>query len=158
MDYRSGDYPEYPGSDIPALKGDFEALVYAAQGLSIAVTHDSGGSYFSPTARLINVDTKTPTQRGFVSLGQLTDEFLHAWNQVRGRGKYLPSDAAKMHRTLGATAERYGTRALGISPNAAFYKLEALNFLDADEHIPTFMWRSPLSRVRQFAWSWTHHF
>jgi hypothetical protein len=72
MDYSSGDYSLYPGSDKQALKVDFASLTEAAQKLNVAVTFYSGGSYFSPSRRLINIDTKSPNQRGFVSLGHLS--------------------------------------------------------------------------------------
>ena len=75
MDYSSGDYSLYPGSDKQALKVDFASLTEAAQKLNVAVTFYSGGSYFSPSRRLINIDTKSPNQRGFVSLGSLIPSF-----------------------------------------------------------------------------------
>jgi hypothetical protein len=154
MDYRSGDYPEYPGSSEPALKVDFESLVDVALKLGITVTFNSGGSYFAPDDRLINIDTKAKTRRGFVSLGQLSDEYLHAWNQVRGRGKFLDGNAAKEHQRLGRLAEKEGTRSLGTNQNAVFHKLEALNFITASKHIPTFIWRTPYVEMRKFAYSW----
>ena len=158
MDYGSGDYPLYPGSTSPALKVDFEALTGAARELSVAVTLESGGSYFSPGRRLINIDTKTPNQRGFVSLGQLSDEFLHAWNQVRGRGKFLDPRVAKEHQAFGRIATESGTRSLGTNQNAAFHKLEALNFISSGQHVPTFIWRIPYIEMRQFAHSWIQDF
>jgi hypothetical protein len=154
MEYKSGDYSEYPGSSKPALKVDFESLVMSAHDLSISVSFDSSGSYFSPSQRLINIDTKTPNRRGFVSLGQLSDEYLHAWNQVRGRGKFLEGKAAEFHQSFGRIAANHGTRTLGSNQNAAFHKLEALNFIFANEHFPTFIWRLPHIELRQFAFSW----
>ena len=143
MNYGSGDYPLYPGSDKPALKVDFQALEDAALEIGVTVTFNSGGSYFAPGARLINIDTKIPNQRGFVSLGQLSDEYLHAWNQIRGRGRFLDAKAAKEHQTFGRAATEHGTRWLGTNQNAAFHKLEALNFILSNEHVPTFIWRFP---------------
>jgi hypothetical protein len=158
MDYGSGDYPLYPGSKSPALKGDFAALTEAARAISVTVTLDSGGSWFSPTRRQINIDTKMPNQRGFVSLGQLSDEFLHAWNQIRGRGKFLDPKAAMEHQRFGRTATELGTRALGSNQNSAFHKLEALNFVSSGEHVPGFIWRIPYIELRQFAHSWIQDF
>jgi hypothetical protein len=86
-------------------------------------------------------------------LGQLSDEYLHAWNQIRGRGKFLELKAAKDHQDLGRIAARNGTKALGTSQNAAFHKLEALSFIFANEHFPTFIWRLPHIELRQFAYS-----
>jgi hypothetical protein len=158
MDYSSGDYSLYPGSDKQALKVDFASLTEAAQKLNVAVTSYSGGSYFSPSRRLINIDTKGPNQRGFVSLGHLSDEYLPAWNQVRGRGKFLETKAAQEHQAFGRTAALYGTRSLGTNQNAAFHKLEALNFICSGQHVPTFVWRIPYIEMRQFAYSWIQDF
>ena len=158
MDYNSGDYSRYPGSDKKALHVDFAALTEAAQLLNVAVTFYSGGLYFSPSRLLINIDTKTPNQCGFVSLGQLSDEYLHAWNQVRGRGKFLEAKAAQEHQALGRTAAARGTKSLGTKQNTVFHKLEALNFIGSDQHVPSFVWRIPCIEMRQFAYSWTQDF
>ncbi len=158
MDYKNGDYPEYPGSKVPALKIDFAQLDMFANRLGITVTNRGVGSFFSPTARLINVDTKTTNGRGFVSLGQLTDEYLHAWNQIKGRGRFLDPRAATEHRRLGLDAEHNGTRSLGVSGNAAFHRLEALNFVQSDAAVPSFIWRAPLEEVRKFGFAWEQHF
>ena len=158
MDYTTGDYSEYPGSTVPALKVDFAQLELFAGHLGINVTTRGVGSFFSPTARLINIDTKIPNQRGFVSLGQLTDEYLHAWNQVKGRGRFLDARAAREHRRLGLDAERNGTRSLGVHGNTAFHRLEALNFVLSRDDIPSFIWRAPLDEVCKFGFAWEQHF
>lgn len=158
MDERGDDFPEYPGSTLPALKVDFAQLDLFAGKLGVRVTTHSGGSYFSPTLRLINIDSRTPSRRGFVSVGQLTDEYLHAWNQRFGRGRFLEPRAAGEHRSFGARAERDGTRSLGRSGNAAFHKLEALNFVQSGHDVPGFIWRTPMEEVRRFAFAWEQHF
>jgi len=159
MDFRSNDLPTYPGSTIPALKADFAALDQAALRLGVTVTNTSDGSFYSPERKLINIDTKTPNQRGFVSLGQLTDEYLHAWNQTVGRGRFLPDEIAKEHRSLGGIAERRGTSGLGTAKIVcAFHQLEALNFVKSDHTVPQFIWRAPLHEVRQFAYAWEQFF
>ena len=155
MTYQSDDYPAYPGSEVRALKVDFEALELFARKLGIAVTLRSGGSFFDPAQRLINIDTKTRTRRGFVSCGQLTDEYLHAWNQVNGRGKHMPERLAKLHIEWGRAAAAHGTRSLGSNQNASFHRLEALNFVDSGAEVPSFIWRAPLELVRAFAYAWS---
>ena len=157
MNYSSDDCTDYPGSKVPMLHVDFTSLVDVAAKIGVTVTTDSGGSWFAPALRTINIDTKTATERGFVSLGQLSDEYLHAWNQARGRGKYLDPIAAKEHRAYGAIAEKLGTGALVTQANYAFHKLEALNFFCADEHIPSFIWRTPCDELKRFALSWPQH-
>lgn len=158
MTFKSNDLDEYPGSRVPALKVDFEQLIWAAQKIGVTVTHESGGSHYSPARRVINIDTKTPNQRGFVSIGQLTDEYLHAWNQYWRRGTFLDAVAAKEHVRLGKIAESVGTANLGTSSNAAFHKLEALNFFMSGKPIPSFIWRAPKEDVQRFGWSWEQHF
>lgn len=158
MDYKSNDLLEYPGSDVVALKVDFETLHQAAGKLGIAVTHTSDGSFYSPSRRLINIDTKTPNRQGFVPVGQLADEYLHAWNQCYGRGHFLDQATAAEHLELGRIAEATGTRSLGSRRNCAFHQLEALNFVMSGHEVPPFIWRAPFPAVRQFAYSWQQHY
>ncbi len=158
MEYESGDYPNYPGSDIAALKVDFESLRLSAQEIGVTVTLGSGGSFFSPRLKRINIDTKSRTARGFVSVGQLTDEYFHAWNENKDRGRYLTDrTAAEEHVRLGRIAAASGTRSLGTQGNIAFHKLEALNFIASDARIPTFVWRIPDLEMHRFASSWRVH-
>lgn len=158
VDFTSRDCDRYPGSEKPALKVDFASLHEAAAKLGVTVEHNSGGSFFSPTHRLINIDTKTVNSVGFVSLGQLTDEYLHAWNERYGRGKFLAGEAKKEHARLGRDAQAHGTSKLGTNQNIVFHKLEALNFVDAGHFIPTFVWRATLEDVRVFAYSWQQNY
>lgn len=158
MDFQSRDLPEYPGSSKPALKQDFASLREFARQIGIRVEHDGVGSFFSWEDKLINIDTKTPNQRGFVSLGQLTDEYLHAWNQHFGRGKFLDPKAAAEHQAFGRAAMQSGTRSLGSNQNVAFHKLEALNFIQSGHHAPGFVWRVPMEELRRFAFAWQVHF
>lgn len=159
MDFKSNDLPAYPGSTIPALKADFAALDQAALRLGVIVTNTSDGSFYSPGRQLINIDTKTPNQRGFVSLGQLTDEYLHAWNQTVGRGRFLSEAIAREHIAMGGIAERRGTSGLGTAKIVcAFHQLEALNFVMSGQPVPRFIWRAPLHEVRQFAYAWEQFF
>jgi hypothetical protein len=154
MDYRSRDLPEYPGSDVPALKVDFSDLSDAARKIGVVVTNSAGGSFYSPSQKLINIDTKTPNQRGFVSVGQLTDEYFHAWNSFHGRGKFLDEKTAGEHKYLGEIAQSTGTKSLGHHKNCSFHQLEALNFIMSGHHVPTFVWRAPYAKVREFAYAW----
>lgn len=159
MDFVSNDLPDYPGSTIRALKVDFAALDLAASKIGVTVTNSGDGSFYAPDRKLINIDTKTPNQRGFVSLGQLTDEYLHAWNQWAGRGKFLPAHIAREHVALGRIAEQRGTSGLGTAKIiCAFHQLEALNFVMSNQEVPLFVWRAPLHEVRQFAYAWEQFF
>jgi hypothetical protein len=158
VDFASKDCRDYPGSEREALKVDFEALRMAAGKIGVHITAAAGGSYFSAERRSINIDTRTPNRRGFVSVGQLTDEYLHAWNQIETRGKFLDTSAANEHRRLGRIAERLGTKALVSTENVVFHKLEALNFVCSGHPVPGFMWRVPYDDVRTFAYSWATHF
>ncbi|HEY4250383.1 MAG TPA: hypothetical protein VGM87_04260 [Roseomonas sp.] len=154
MAYRGDDYPEYPGSARPALKEDFEALRHACGQLGVTLMHESGGHFFNPASWVINIDTRTPNARGFVSLGHLTDEFLHAWNQRHGRGRNMDRRLAEQHIGWGRTAAVHGTRGLGSNQNICFHKLEALNFVDSKADVPRFIWKIPLATLRAFAYSW----
>ncbi|MBX9701823.1 MAG: hypothetical protein K2X74_20475 [Acetobacteraceae bacterium] len=154
MAYRGDDLLEYPGSDKPALTDDFAALAELCEQMNVSLTHETGGHFFAPATRRINIDTKTASARGFVSVGHLTDEFLHAWNQMHGRGKHVPAAMAEQHVAWGTAAARDGTRSLGTNQNRCFHKLEALNFLNSQTHIPRFIWRIPHVDLRVFALSW----
>jgi hypothetical protein len=99
-----------------------------------------------PAARTVSVTGKC-------TVGILTDEYLHVWNNfAERRGLYLADSMSDEHRGLGATL-----RLSGSSNDRRFHKLELLNYLQflrrSGQAIPTFMWRTfnVLPRIKKAA-------
>ncbi|HEY3740876.1 MAG TPA: hypothetical protein VGL53_13580 [Bryobacteraceae bacterium] len=124
--------PEGPvatSDDMQEFKRLAEAMGYEVKfGQSRAVT--------KPGARTVAV---TPS----CTVGVLSDEFLHVWNNFAdGRGQHLENGADKAeHRALGGTL-----RLSGSSNDRRFHQLELRNFVrhlkSSGGSIPTFMWRT----------------
>ena len=76
------------------------------------------------------------------SVGVLTDEFLHAWNNYAGRrGIYLDAAKEKEHEGLARV-----TRLSGSSNDRKFHQLELENYVrclqKSGDAIPGFIWRT----------------
>lgn len=87
----------------------------------------------------LRVVTLTPS----CSVGTLSDEYFHVWNNVGSvRGMYLERGAeAEEHRALGQTL-----RISGSSNDRRFHQLELRNYVrclrNSPEPIPIFVWRT----------------
>jgi RHS repeat-associated protein len=123
----------YPGHAARASTQHIREFRRALQQLGVRLENTPGAASFDPAKKIINLDL-----RG-VKLGKLVDEYLHAWNQVAGRGKFLEGVAASEHTRLGAAATQEGTRSLGQVGNVLFHQLEALNFVRSGQHTPQFI-------------------
>jgi hypothetical protein len=82
-------------------------------------------------------------------VGELTDEFLHVWNNGSDRrGNFLPQARAQEHRFLSRQKHFSGS-----SNDRRFHQLELANythFLNKfSEHIPIFVWKSFIDLARQ---------
>ena len=76
------------------------------------------------------------------TVGVLSDEFLHVWNNyTQRRGKYLEEAFAEEHRHLGVTL-----RLSGSSNDRRFHQLELGNYArflaQSEAAIPIFLWRT----------------
>jgi hypothetical protein len=90
----------------------------------------SGTFERSPSIRITFPDREILPGVRAITPGTLTDEFMHVWNKLSGPGNYLPSEAASLHRFLTERVRTLGdTERLGQSLNAAYHKLEMLNYL-----------------------------
>jgi hypothetical protein len=83
------------------------------------------------------------------SVGELTDEFLHAWNNWKEqRGRHLEEAESEEHRFL-SRQKRFS----GSSNDRRFHQLELKNYVNhlraRNEHIPIFVWKTFVNLAQQ---------
>jgi hypothetical protein len=82
-------------------------------------------------------------------IGELTDEFLHVWNNFNERrGNFLPVEDANEHRALSRQL-----RLSGSSNDRRFHQFELENntrhLRGSNGHIPLFVWKTFIDLARQ---------
>jgi hypothetical protein len=106
---------------------------------------------FGQVAAVTRPGSRTVSVTSKCTVGILTDEYLHVWNNFGDRrGTYLSEAMAEEHKGLGSTL-----RLSGSSNDRRFHQLELLNYVlclrRSGEAIPTFVWRTfnVLPRVKK---------
>jgi hypothetical protein len=82
-------------------------------------------------------------------IGELTDEFLHAWNNWNERrGCYLEAAESEEHKFLSRQKHFSGS-----SNDRRFHQLELKNYVrylrESGEHIPIFVWKTFVEVAQQ---------
>jgi hypothetical protein len=109
-----------------------------------------GGSYTIGKAKKIVVNEATATP------GTLLDEYAHAFNNVHGKGTYLPEELALKHKGLFDDVRRVGsTDGLGKESNFLYHQLELQNYLQyikqtKGAELPGFIRSVPKSEISKF--------
>jgi RHS repeat-associated protein len=148
---------------------NFGRLIEPSPGTGLLASHDMVADFERSLAklgyRLMNVHGERRTiSSGVVRLdlrrvdvGTLIDEYMHAWNQVWGRGTYLGQNAKLEHLALERAIRELGNSSLlGPGRERVFHQLEALNFLNSGHHIPSFVW--PVRKeLKNWSLSWVMH-
>jgi hypothetical protein len=122
------DGPTATSADIQEFKRLVTALGYEIKfGQVRAVT--------KPSHRQVHITSSC-------TVGILSDEFLHVWNNAQHRGKYFESTlTADEHRQLGSTL-----RLSGSANDRRFHQLELGNYarflMRSGTAIPMFVWRT----------------
>jgi hypothetical protein len=109
-----------------------------------------GGSYTIGKAKKIVVNEATATP------GTLLDEYAHAFNNVHGKGTYLPEELALKHRQLyDLVKERGSTSRLLKEDNYLYHQLELKNYRNyikktKGAELPGFIRAVPADEIGKF--------
>jgi hypothetical protein len=115
-----------------------------AEGLGYKIKFGQASAVTRPASRVVAVT-------GNCTVGVLTDEYLHVWNNfAETRGQYLDENAGREHRAFARMV-----RLSGSSNDRRFHQLELENYVYFLENsggaIPNFIWRTftVLKRARK---------
>ena len=139
--------------EIPPLLRDFQAegespasgLFHVAPFSTALLTHRfcyRAEIKFGQSRAVTKLGDKSVHLTARCSVGVLTDEFLHAWNNFgERRGLYLDEAGKEEHQKLGRDF-----RLSGSSNDRRFHQLELENYVrclrNSREAIPVFVWRT----------------
>ena len=118
-----------------ATTQEMQEFKFLASTLGYTAKFGQASAVTKPGARIVAVTA-------FCTVGVLTDEYLHVWNNFgETRGRYLGDADKREHKALGGTL-----RLSGSSNDRRFHQLELLNYAHflgvSGSAIPSFIWRT----------------
>ncbi|GDX93652.1 hypothetical protein LBMAG46_36610 [Planctomycetia bacterium] len=133
LEERALDIAEYPGMGV------LSSRKHRREFLLIAKEHGLKVKYGASVSKVDWAKGVVYFRHRKISIGTLTDEFLHIWNRGK-KGNFLPEQLAARHRELWAEVKRFGsTKALSQFDEDIYHHLELLNFLNSGTRLPRFM-------------------
>jgi hypothetical protein len=118
-----------------ATTQDMQEFKQLVQALGYEVKFGRVSAARRPSSKVVDLT-------GNCTVGVLTDEYLHVWNNfAESRGKYVEENSGHEHRALAGTF-----RLSGSSNDRRFHQLELENYVRFLENsggaIPNFIWRT----------------